>query len=61
MQKRNQGYTFAIDGKAVSNHDTIKFNWKYGTEDEPEKITGTDIITLKNGLVKMIYVFLDEL
>ncbi|PZX94514.1 hypothetical protein DOS84_02865 [Flavobacterium aquariorum] len=61
LQSKNIGYKFALEGKTVSHHNTIKFNWTYGPIDEPKKIMGTDIITIQNGLIKMIYVYVDGL
>ncbi len=61
LQKNNPGYIFSLAGKVVSHHNTIKFNWNFGSKSEPKKITGTDVLILENGRIKSLYVFINDL
>lgn len=61
LQTEHKGYVFSINGKVSSHNDMIKFNWNYGPKSDQKKITGTDIMTVKNGMVKTIAVFIDGL
>lgn len=59
LQDKHSGYVFSLNGKISSHSDMIKFNWYYGPKSNPKKLTGTDVITLKNGKIKTISVFID--
>lgn len=59
LQSKHPAYVFSLVGEVLDHHDTIKFNWKFESEKEVSNITGSDVLCLKNGLVDMIYVFID--
>ncbi|MBC7847430.1 MAG: VOC family protein [Flavobacterium sp.] len=59
LQDKHSGYVFSLNGKISSHSGMIKFNWYYGPKSDPKKITGTDVLTLNNGMVKTISIFID--
>jgi hypothetical protein len=60
LQRKYPGYIFSSTGKITSHHNSIKFDWNFGEPAEPKKITGTDVMILENGKIKLLYVFIDE-
>ena len=60
LQKDNPGFIFSIDGQLNHHHNMIKFNWKLGPENNPSKMTGTDVIHLENGMIKSLEVFINN-
>jgi catechol 2,3-dioxygenase-like lactoylglutathione lyase family enzyme len=61
LQKNHPGYVFSVAGKIISHHNTVKFNWNYGSKSNPKEITGTDLMILENGRIKSLYVFINDL
>ena len=55
---KHPGYHFTIDGSVETHHNIIKFNWNFGTKDNPKKITGTDILVTQNGVIGSLFVFI---
>lgn len=61
LQSQHPGYIFTLEGKVSVNGSTIKFNWKYEGKKGGNKITGTDVLSIKKGAVDTITVFVDDL
>lgn len=61
LQSQHPGYDFTLVGKVAVTDSSIKFNWKYEANKDGKKITGSDVLNIKNGKVDKIYVFVDEL
>lgn len=60
LQANHLGYAFALEGKPSAHHNIIKFNWSYGPKKDQKRITGTDVVTVNNGKIESLYIFLDH-
>ena len=61
LQKKYSGFLFSLVGDVLYHNNTIKFNWEYSSHKDSEKITGTDVLILRNERVDKIMVFIDNL
>lgn len=45
---------------AVGHHDVGRLQWRSGPPDGPAAVTGTDVAHFEGGLIRALYVFLDQ-
>ncbi|WP_068609720.1 nuclear transport factor 2 family protein [Paenibacillus swuensis] len=61
VQAKNPGRVFTVTpGSIDEHHDQARFSWNYESPDNPVVITGQDFITVENGLIQSLTVFVDE-
>lgn len=61
LQVKYPGYIFSTAGNYISHHNIIKFDWNFGPENDPKKITGTDVMVLENARIKTLYIFINNM
>ncbi|MEO6315280.1 MAG: hypothetical protein ABIU63_08545 [Chitinophagaceae bacterium] len=54
------GFAFQFKTGSEINHNIIKKSWTLGLTEAPPFITGMDIALVENGLIKALYLFLNN-
>lgn len=60
MRQWPDGVVFHFKSGAEVNHNVIKIAWTLGLSAESTIATGMDIAIIENGLIKVLYLFLDK-
>jgi hypothetical protein len=58
VQQEHQGFAFSPEPVAV-NHGLVRVRWDFGPKDQPNKVRGEDIFTMREGKLGSLHVFLD--
>jgi hypothetical protein len=58
VQQEHQGFAFSPEPVAV-NHGLARVRWGFGPKDQPNKVRGEDIFTVRDGKLASLHVFLD--
>jgi hypothetical protein len=58
VQQEHQGFAFSPEPVAV-NHGLVRVRWGFGPKDQPNKVRGEDIFTMREGKLGSLHVFLD--
>lgn len=58
VQQEHQGFAFSPEPVAV-NHGLVRVRWGFGSKDQPNKVRGEDIFTMREGKLGSLHVFLD--
>lgn len=58
VQQEHQGFAFSPEPVAV-NHGLARVKWGFGPKDQPKKVRGEDIFTLRDGKLASLHVFID--
>ncbi|GAB3712861.1 hypothetical protein GCM10027592_51680 [Spirosoma flavus] len=53
-------FVFALTKPAVINHGVSQVSWTLGAADAPPVASGMDIAIIANGLIRELYLYLDE-
>ena len=54
------GWEFKPTGSVKCNHNMITMPWSFGPSDDPEKLTGSDVLLVgEDSLVEVVYVVID--
>lgn len=59
IQTDNPGFRFGQTGAAQAVFECGRMAWSYGPAEDPDRITGLDVIVTKNGRIAALYAFLD--
>lgn len=59
VQSQHEGFKFSPEPIAW-NHDIGRVRWGFGPSNEPNKVRGEDIFTVRNGKLLTMHVFLDH-
>ncbi|WP_431241436.1 nuclear transport factor 2 family protein [Flavobacterium sp. P21] len=59
VQKMFPLYQFTLRKPIEHHHNVARLYWQLGSKDKSDVETGMDIITLENGLIKTLIVFID--
>jgi hypothetical protein len=54
------GYTFKEFGTPQALQDSGRLAWAFGPPEDPERITGLDIIVVRGDRIAALYAFLDK-
>ena len=54
------GYVFKERGAAQVLTDSGRLAWSYGPAEDPERITGLDVIVVRGDQIAALYTFLDQ-
>lgn len=61
VQAKNPGKVFTVIPDSIDeHHDQARFSWRFEASDNPVVITGQDFITVENGLIQSLTVFVDK-
>ena len=60
VQQRFPDFRFALIGAPNGYGDQLRFSWGLGPEGADSPIKGTDFAVLKNGLIRSVTGFLDQ-
>jgi hypothetical protein len=58
VQQEHQGFAFSPE-PVVVNHGLVRVRWGFGPKDQPNKVRGEDIFTMREGKLGSLHVFLD--
>jgi len=59
LHKKFPDYKFTMK-KPVEHHNNVaRLYWQLGSESKPDVETGMDVVTIENGLIKTLIVFID--
>jgi SnoaL-like domain len=61
VQRRFAGFKFKLIGEPNGYDEHLRFSWGFGPDGVDSPIKGTDFVTLKDGRIKSITGFLDQL
>ena len=59
LHARFPGFVFGATGAPQSLHDVGRLAWRHGPAGEPPKVTGLDVITVRDGRIVTLYAFID--
>lgn len=59
VQSQHEGFRFSPEPIAW-NHDIGRVRWGFGPVNEPDKVRGEDIFTMRDGKLLSMHVFLDH-
>lgn len=59
LQARLQGYRFRLTSEPQVSADAGRVTWAFGPPAEPAKVTGVDVVLVRNGRVSVLLTFLD--
>ena len=59
LQRLPPDFAFTVAGHAVGHNGAARLFWRAGPSDGPVAVTGTDVAHIKNGRIKLLYVFVD--
>jgi hypothetical protein len=54
------GYVFKERGAAQALADSGRLAWSFGPAEDPERITGLDVIVVRGDQIAALYTFLDQ-
>jgi catechol 2,3-dioxygenase-like lactoylglutathione lyase family enzyme len=60
IQREHPGFRFALAGPIESHHGVVRLYWNFGPLANPHAVSGQDIITIHNGRISTLIVFLNE-
>lgn len=52
-------FAFTATGHTVGHNGAARLFWKAGPPDGPVAVTGTDVVHIEGGRIKLLYVFVD--
>jgi hypothetical protein len=52
-------FVFTATGHAVGHNGAARLFWRAGPPDGPVAVTGTDVVHIEDGRIKLLYVFVD--
>lgn len=58
VQRENAGFVFTPE-PVVWNHGLGRVVWGYGPPEDPDRVRGEDIFTIREGLLATLHVFID--
>jgi hypothetical protein len=53
------GFVFTPIGAAQAFYDVGRLAWGHGPSGEPPKVTGLDVVTVRDGRIVVLYAFID--
>jgi SnoaL-like domain len=59
LHARFPGFVFRATGAPQSFYDVGRLAWGHGPVGEPPKVTGLDVITVRDGRIAALYAFID--
>lgn len=59
LQSKFPDYKFRLRKPIEQHHNVARLYWQLGSEVKPDAETGMDVITIENGLIKTLIVFID--
>lgn len=59
LQSRFPDYRFRLRKPIEHHHNVARLYWQLGSEAKPDTETGMDVITIENGRIKTLIVFID--
>ena len=59
LQRLPPDFAFTAAGNAVGHNGAARLFWRAGPRDGPVAVTGIDVAHIKNGRIKLLYVFVD--
>jgi hypothetical protein len=60
LHERLPGYAFKPIGAAQTLTDSGRLAWSFGPAEDPERITGLDVVVVRGDRIAALYAFLDE-
>ena len=60
LQEHTPGFVFSELGTPQAHHGIGRMAWGYGLKGKPPKVTGLDVIVVRDTLIHSMYTFLDE-
>jgi hypothetical protein len=60
LHERLPGYAFKPIGGAQTLTDSGRLAWSFGPTEDPERITGLDVVVVRGDRIAALYAFLDE-
>jgi SnoaL-like domain len=60
LHQRLPGYTFKEFGTPQTLQDSGRLAWAFGPPEDPERVTGLDIIVVRGDRIAALYAFLDK-
>ena len=54
------GYAFNAIGAAQTRTDSGRLAWSFGPAEDPQRITGLDVIVVRGNRIAALYTFLDQ-
>lgn len=59
LLKKSPGFKFQLTKRVETHHDMGILCWRFGLPSKPDTITGEDIITMSEGRISSVLVFVD--
>lgn len=59
VQAKFPGFVFTKK-RLDEHHNVIKLSWGYGTEENPDAVTGNDVFVTDGGYIRLLYIFIDK-
>ncbi|WP_020214110.1 nuclear transport factor 2 family protein [Flavobacterium rivuli] len=59
LQAKFPDYKFTLRKPIEQHHNVARLYWQLGSETKPDAETGMDVITVENGVIKTLIVFID--
>lgn len=60
LQRQNKNFKFSLV-KIDNSNNMVRYYWNYGPAQQPNLISGLDLIILENGKIRTLNVFIDKL
>ena len=60
LQADLPGYAFAEIGAVDTLHDSGRLAWAFGPPDDPRRVTGLDVVFVRDGLIGSLTTFIDK-
>ncbi len=61
LQRKFTGFVFTALGSPQTFFDVGRLAWGHGPAGEPPKVTGLDVVTVRDGRIATLYTFIDAL
>jgi hypothetical protein len=59
IQEHTPGFVFSEIGTPQAHHGIGRMSWGYGPQGEPPKVTGLDVVVIRESKIAAMYTFLD--
>jgi ketosteroid isomerase-like protein len=59
LHARFPGFGFTPIGTPQAFYDVGRLAWRHGPLGDPSKVTGLDVVTVRNGRIAALYAFID--
>lgn len=59
LQAKFPQRSFSLRKAIEEHHNVARLFWQFGTPEQPDQVTGQDVLILENGKIRQLLIFID--